>query len=36
MVQMMYETPQVEIIEGEVEKGFANSMLENPENGGNI
>ena len=36
MVQMMYEIPQVEIIEVEVEKGFANSMLENPENGGNI
>ncbi len=28
---MAYETPQVEVIEVEVEKGFANSTLENPE-----
>ena len=36
MVQMMYVTPQVEVIEVEVEKGFASSQLESPENGGSI
>lgn len=36
MVQMQYEAPQVEIIEVEVEKGFANSQLESPEIGGVI
>ena len=36
MVQMMYETPQIEVIEVEVEKGFANSQLESPESGGVI
>ena len=28
-----YETPQVDVIEVEVEKGFASSPLENPELG---
>ena len=28
---MVYETPQVEVIEVEVEKGFANSTFENLE-----
>ena len=36
MVQMKYETPQIEVIEVEVEKGFANSQLESPESGGVI
>lgn len=36
MVQMQYEAPQVEIIEVEVEKGFAISQLESPESGGII
>ena len=36
MVQMIYEIPLVEIIEVEVEKGFASSQLESPENGGSI
>ena len=31
-----YETPQVEIIEVEVEKGFAGSQLESPDEGDNI
>lgn len=30
---MSYETPQVEIIQVEVEKGFAQSNVENPEEG---
>ena len=30
---LAYETPQVEVIEVEVEKGFASSPLENPELG---
>ena len=30
---LAYETPQVEVIEVEVEKGFAVSNLENPEEG---
>ena len=29
-----YQAPQVEVIE--VEKGFANSQLESPEDGGDI
>ena len=36
MVQMIYEIPLVEIIEVEVEKGFASSQLESPESGGSI
>jgi hypothetical protein len=31
-----YDAPQVEVIEVEVEKGFANSQLESPEDGGEI
>ena len=31
-----YDTPQVEIIEVEVEKGFAESQLESPDEGGNV
>ena len=31
-----YQAPQVEVIEVEVEKGFANSQLESPEDGGEI
>ena len=31
-----YDAPQVEVIEVEVEKGFAGSQLENPEYGGVI
>lgn len=34
MVSVIYEAPQVKIIEVEVEKGFANS-LELPKDGGN-
>ena len=30
---LSYEVPQVEVIEVEVEKGFAISSLENPERG---
>lgn len=30
---MTYETPLVELIEIEVEKGFAQSNVENPEEG---
>ena len=29
----MYESPMVEIIEVEVEKGFANTNVENPKEG---
>ena len=31
-----YDAPQVEIIEVEVEKGFAESQLESPDEGGNV
>ena len=31
-----YETPQVEVIEVEVEKGFAQSQLESPGEGSDI
>lgn len=31
-----YDAPQVEIIEVEVEKGFAGSQLEKPDEGDNI
>lgn len=30
---LAYETPQVEVLEVMVEKGFASSPLENPEEG---
>lgn len=33
MKDMVYEIPQVEIIEVEVEKGFALSNVENPTEG---
>lgn len=41
VTEMFYEVPQVEVIEVEVEKGFAASPeddgnVENPEFGGNI
>jgi hypothetical protein len=36
MFMAAYEAPMVEVIEVEVEKGFANSQLESPEDGGDI
>ena len=35
-VVVSYVQPAVEVIEIEIEKGFANSQLENPDEGGNI
>jgi len=31
---LIYETPEVEVIEVKIEKGFEPSQLENPESGG--
>lgn len=33
-MEKFYEQPQIEVIEVEIEKGFAATSLENPEDGG--
>ncbi len=33
-MKKIYTTPTLELIEVEIEKGFASSTLENPEDGG--
>ena len=36
LLAVEYQAPQLEIFEVKVEKGFANSQLESPEDGGDI